>query len=66
MIPSFFMVYGDGRGAPTMKHASKAEAQREAERLARNYPGIKFFVLCAISVSSRVDVVTEELDDIPF
>jgi hypothetical protein len=58
---NFFMVYGDGQRAPAFKHDSIVAATREAERLSRDNPGISFFVLMPISVSTRVDVETREL-----
>lgn len=66
----FFMVYGEGQQAPTMKHESLIIAQREAERLSRCHAGIRFFVMMPVSVSQRVDVQTRALvnldDVIPF
>lgn len=70
MREKFWMVYGDGQRAPTVKHASFETAKLEAERLCRNNPGIEFFVLQPVSVSKRVDVETRMLVDqgygIPF
>lgn len=70
MRDKFWMVYGDGHRAPTVKHASFEIAKQEAERLCRNNPGIEFFVLQPVSVSKRVDVETRMLVDqgygIPF
>lgn len=70
MRDKFWMVYGDGQRAPTVKHASFEIAKQEAERLCRNNPGIDFFVLQPVSVSKRVDVETRMLvdvgDGIPF
>lgn len=64
----FWMVYGEGQRAPTFKHDSPQEARREAERLARTNPGIKFFVLAAVGVAHKFDVSFEEWtsDQIPF
>jgi len=70
MEGKFWMVYGGGQGAPTVRHDSLEIAKREAERLSRNNPGIEFFVMMPISVSKRVDVETRMLVDlndlIPF
>lgn len=70
MNDQFWMVYGDGQGAPAMKHASFEIAKREAERLSRNNPGIDFYVMMPVSLSKRVDVDTRMLVDldqmIPF
>lgn len=63
----FWMVYGEGQGAPTVKHASMNLAKGEAERLARQHPGTKFYVLRAIGSAERSDVTFTVLDDeIPF
>lgn len=65
----FWMVYGMGSGAPTVRHADYPTAKREAERLARSNPGIDFYVMRPVSKSRRVDVETQMLggmDDIPF
>ncbi len=61
---NFFMVYGDGQRAPAIKHDSIVAATREAERLSRQNPGISFFVMMPISVSTRVDVETKQLVDL--
>lgn len=57
----FFMVYGMGQKQPTARHKTRASATQEAERLARAHPGIEFFVLRTISVSRKLDVLTEEM-----
>ena len=44
----FWMVYSPTGGAPTRSHYSRDDAQREAERLARNNPGRAFFVLKSV------------------
>ena len=75
----FWMVHGDG---PTnYRHASRASAVTEAERLARVHPGQIFVVLEAVEAVRKVDVERVELlppgsrlprdprataDDIPF
>ncbi len=67
---NFFMVYAQDGGAPTYRHATVDEAKTEAERLARQNPGKKFFVLMTVAVSKRVDVESRMLvnlsDIIPF
>lgn len=68
----FWMVYGVGQGAPTMQHENEAVACREAHRLARNHPGIEFYVLESMARAVKDEVRFErlkpsELDDgIPF
>jgi hypothetical protein len=44
----FWMVYGEGQGAPTYKHDSAQSAGEEAARLAERCPGGAFYVLKAI------------------
>lgn len=64
----FWMVWNPAGRAPTYKHGNRGSAQREAERLAEANPGQSFYVLHAISRSSRPPaVLTVELgDDLPF
>lgn len=48
------MVAGDG---PTsVRHRARADAEKEASRLARAHPGTEFFVLEAVAMHRRVDV----------
>lgn len=56
MTDIFWMIYGNGQGAPTMKHASRDDAEREAKRLARNNPGVQFYVLQTIAIAEKHDV----------
>lgn len=42
----FWMITGD-RNSPKVRHASYSAARAEAERLARNNPGTKFYILTA-------------------
>lgn len=66
MAPTFWMVYGTGQGAPTFRHGTFEGAKAEAERLARQSPGIEFYVLRSIGRARRVDVEYTECDAIPF
>ena len=61
----FFMVYGDGCGAPTFRHDTKPSADIEAERLARAHPGCKFYVLHAVEsfLLPAPNVIREMLDE---
>lgn len=54
----FWMIYGVGQRAPTMRHESFDLAHSEAKRLARNNPGIEFVVLEAVAAVFKQDVVT--------
>jgi hypothetical protein len=51
MKTRFWMVYGEGQGAPTYKHDSKQSAEEEAQRLALCHPGIAFYALKATSIA---------------
>lgn len=65
----FFMVYGEGQGAPTIRHADEETARKEAERLARNNRGVRFHVLHAFASVISTDIVWRDAvkrDDIPF
>lgn len=63
----FWMVYGLGQSQPTVRHKTEHTARVEAERLARANPGIRFYVLEAITVSVKTDVETTSLrDELPF
>jgi hypothetical protein len=65
MPTEFWMVYGLGQGAPTVQHSTFYFAKGEAHRLARNHPGIKFFVLRAVGVAERNDVTYRGLGKYP-
>jgi hypothetical protein len=44
-MKTFWLVWCDGGGTPTVKHATRIEAKAEAERLARRNEGRTFHVL---------------------
>lgn len=66
----FWMVYGLGQRAPTHEHLTYEQAANEAQRLARECPGIRFFVLEAKRgfVLAQTPVIEIELDpnEVPF
>lgn len=64
---AFWLVWQPETGKPNVKHDTFAEAQTEAERLARNNRGKRFYVLQAIA-HAVVDEVKVEMygDEIPF
>lgn len=67
MLPTYWMVLG--RGAPTHRHNSLAEAKTEAERLARLNPRCEFTVLQSVATCKVSDIDWqrhEGSDDIPF
>lgn len=41
----FYMVYGDNKNQPKIKHPTLQSAINEAERLAKTNPGIIFYIL---------------------
>ena len=62
MTPAtFFVVWCPTHGAPSVRHASKDDALQEARRLASNNPGREFFVLCALTVCQKTDVIVTDL-----
>ena len=64
----FWMVWNPERNAPTHRHLSKEQAEREAERLARANAGQRFYILQAtayreVETMRRVRLVEPE---VPF
>lgn len=66
MADKFWMVWNPDGESPMYKHDSEFDAKKEAERLAVCVPNGKFYVLEALSVSYKSQVVTEKLDELPF
>lgn len=63
----FWMVWNPEGNAPTMPHDSESAARREAERLARNHIGQRFYVLHGDFYVERNDVHRVDLPmPIPF
>lgn len=73
----FWMVYGEGQGAPTYKHDNEQDAAAEAQRLALRYPGCAFYVLKGVAraLAAAPEVTFAKLekptgiipaDDMPF
>ena len=68
----FYMVYAEGKTAPTFKHGSMEEATKEADRLAK-FLNTKTYVLAAV-MEIRPEIVTsavgiddmEHQEDNPF
>ena len=61
MKPQYY-VYALNYGAPTVRHATLAEAQAEAERLAEKHPGRTFEILKCIGYSSTSKASTFWMD----
>ena len=55
----FYMVYAEGKSAPTYKHGSMEEATKEADRLAKSL-NTKTYVLAAV-MEIRPEIVTSEV-----
>lgn len=64
-MEAFWTVWNPARSAPTVRHDSREEALREAERLASIQPNDSFYVMQAITVSRKVTVTTHELTAYP-
>jgi hypothetical protein len=60
---SFYMVYNPQGGPPRVCHAHDYQANSEAERLARENPGQRFYVLRALRYVERNDVRRVELHE---
>ena len=62
----FWMVVGNG--APYYRHRDESSAKREAERLAKLNPGLKFFVVKTIGCVESTSVLwhTTLYDPVPF
>ena len=69
---AFWMVYGDGCRAPSHKHTSHASACNEAQRLAMQVRGTRFYVLRSVDgyvmppeQPERIEIAPQS-DDLPF
>lgn len=64
----FWMIYGLDQSPPRATHETFDQAKREAERLARNNPGIAFFVLQSIACAVKQDIEFRRMqfDELPF
>lgn len=66
----FWMVWREGSRTVTYKHETEKSARQEAERLARENPGEKFYVLESSDCCMKYDVFWASLldknGDIPF
>lgn len=64
-VGPFWMVWREGHAGPTQKHANKADAIAEAQRLADKHRNEKFVVLQAVSevraVVTNVQIICTEL-----
>ena len=68
MDKQFWLVWNPQGHSPTVKHPMIYQAKAEAERLARDNPGQKFYVLSAVGMCEYQAVTWQRLDgeDIPF
>lgn len=60
---TFWMVYGAGQRAPTVRHHSAESALVEARRLARLAPDVEFFVLQTVAHVVKRDVEITPMDE---
>ena len=65
----FFMVFLENQRTPTHRHATLDGAEKEAQRLSKQY-GLKAFVLCSLK-SFQVNEFTikdcrPDIDELPF
>lgn len=70
-VDAFWFVWNPDARAPRRQHTSRAQAEQEAERLARAHPGERFVVLqsvCERRVESmqRIEHVAYTDDEVPF
>lgn len=56
----FWMVYLEGGDPPCFEHKAEEDAKREAERLAKKYPGRAAYVLKAVSAVQLGQIVWDE------
>lgn len=65
----FYMVWRENGGTPTRQHIDVGAARAEAERLARQHPGSRFYVLASIGdvqVNDTHWTPHDQFDDLPF
>lgn len=71
----FWMVWRRNGSEPRFQHQAKVEAEREATRLARKYPGEEIFVLEAVrnifcttpvSMITLTEADAPDLEGVPF
>lgn len=58
--PPFYLVWNPAGRTPQFKHESITAARIEAERLARVYPGLEFYVLEPTHRMVRADVTVTQ------
>lgn len=61
MTPHYY-VYALNHGAPAVRHATLAEAQAEAERLAEKHPGRAFEILRCVGIAQTIKASTFWMD----
>ena len=62
MKPYFYIYRADQSRAPKVKHATLAEAQAEAERLANQHPGSTFEILQCVAITRCTQANTFWMD----
>lgn len=68
MSGQFWVVWCENGGTPLVKHDNEESAAREAERLARNNPDHRFYVLEAVALRCVTNMMRVDLrrDEVPF
>ena len=65
----FWVIWREDTLSVTKKHLFRSDAEREAERLARQCPGSRFFILASENVCQMQDLIwktTDKETEIPF
>jgi hypothetical protein len=62
----FWMIFNEGNRGPAVQHYEESDARREAERLARNNRGQKFYVLKTVDCCRVNDIAWASENEIPF
>lgn len=67
-MPNFYLVWAEETGRTNYRHSLIESARAEAERLARENPTRKFYVLEAKGFAEvpAPPAIYHELDDLPF
>lgn len=65
-----WFVFGVGQRPPSYEHITALSAENEAKRLAREHPGMTFYVLKMVNgfrlAETPLDEIVPDPDDIPF
>lgn len=62
----FWLVWNENGSTPKYRHTIRANAEKEAERIARLAPGSEVFVVQAVASFKLTDIERTEYADVPF